>query len=156
MPASWMIVDVELVSGRGEFMEPRPGRQMLVGPTHTMEQFARAIDLAFARWDLSHLSMFALSGDRQVLDWEPDSDVGRPAFRAGIVTLADMDLGEGARFQYVFDMGDDWAHECVVTAVGVRPRDVYGATPRLPVAVWGWGSMPDQYGRLSRDGDELD
>jgi hypothetical protein len=42
VPSSWMIVDVELVSGRGEFMEPRPGRQMLVGPKHTMEQFARA------------------------------------------------------------------------------------------------------------------
>jgi len=32
----------------------------------------------------------------------------------------------------------------------------YGIVPPGPVAIWGWGSIPDQYGRRSFDGDEVE
>jgi len=31
----------------------------------------------------------------------------------------------------------------------VDPLREYGAIPSGPVAIWGWGSIPDQYGRES-------
>jgi len=39
---------------------------MIVGPSHTFEQFAEAIDAAFARWDLSHLHEFELTDGRRI------------------------------------------------------------------------------------------
>jgi hypothetical protein len=39
-----------------------------------------------------------------------------------------------------------------VLEVGVEPEEVYGVRPKGPVAVWGWGAIPDQYGRTTRDG----
>lgn len=38
----------------------------IVGPGHTFEQFAEAIDAAFARWDLSHLHEFELPDGRKI------------------------------------------------------------------------------------------
>ena len=34
------------------------------------------------------------------------------------------------------------------------PVEEYGALPERPVAIWGWGWIPDQYGRERFDGDE--
>ena len=42
-------------------LRPPPGRVFIVGPAHTFEQFAHAINAAFARWDLSHLHQFELA-----------------------------------------------------------------------------------------------
>jgi len=51
---------------------------------------------------------------------------------------------------------DNWQHRCTVLADKVDPVDEYGPVPAGPVAIWGWGSIPDQYGRrsLDDDGDE--
>ena len=38
----------------------------MVGPRHTFAQLAEAIDVAFARWDLSHLHVFELPNGRRV------------------------------------------------------------------------------------------
>jgi hypothetical protein len=62
----------------------------------------------------------------------------------------------GDEFTYIFDLGDDWRHRCVVETEKADPREEYGALPTRPVAIWGWGSIPDQYGRRSRDGDDED
>jgi hypothetical protein len=48
-------IRVDLLGGGGITCDPSPGRIFVVGPSHTFEQFAGAIDAAFARWDLSHL-----------------------------------------------------------------------------------------------------
>ena len=64
------------------------------------------------------------------------------------------ELKPGMEFSYVFDLGDHWRHRCRVQDSKVDPLDTYGVIPELPVAVWGWGSIPDQYGRQSRDGDD--
>jgi hypothetical protein len=58
----------------------------------------------------------------------------------------------GDVFEYVFDLGDNWRHRCTVLAEKADPVDEYGIVPDGPVAIWGWGSIPDQYGR-SFDGD---
>src|SRR5438132_1373996 len=105
---------------------------MIVGPSHTFEQFAQAIDAAFARWDLSHLHEFELADGRRI--GFPDDEFAR-------------EVKPGEEFTYTFDLGDDWRHRCVVEPEKADPREEYGPLPALPVAIWGWGSIPDQYGR---------
>jgi hypothetical protein len=45
---------------------PPPGRIFIVGPSHTFEQLAEAINSAFARWDRSHLHEFELADGRLI------------------------------------------------------------------------------------------
>lgn len=40
-----------------------------------------------------------------------------------------------------------WQHLCTVAAKRVDPVDVLGIIPPGPVPGWGWGDIPDQYGR---------
>ena len=61
MAGTWLQIKVELVGGRGEELEPPPGRVFAVAPTLTFERFADAINRAFGRWDLSHLHMFEMA-----------------------------------------------------------------------------------------------
>ena len=51
----WLAIKVVLTSGLGFHPDQPPGRRMLVSPDHTLAEFAEAIDVAFARWDHSHL-----------------------------------------------------------------------------------------------------
>lgn len=62
-------------------------------------------------------------------------------------------LTAGQQFAYVFDLGDDWAHLCTVADQRIDPQDALGITPDKPLPYWGWGSIPDQYGRRW-DGDD--
>ncbi len=59
---------------------------------------------------------------------------------------------EGEMFEYEFDFGDSWEHRCTVLEIDVEPENVYGVRPKGPVTVWGWGSLPDQYGRATPEG----
>lgn len=142
----WYVIRVELISGRADEFEPPPGRDILISPRHTFKQFAETINSAFARWDLGHLYMFRLADGRAIgiaLEELPH----REAARTKIGKRA-----EGEIFEYEFDFGDGWLHRCTVLEVEVDPDDVYGVRPKGPVAVWGWGSIPDQYGRTAPDG----
>jgi hypothetical protein len=49
----WLSIKVELLSGRDLALEHPAGRVMIASPNHTLAEPADAIDLAFARWDLS-------------------------------------------------------------------------------------------------------
>ena len=66
----------------------------------------------------------------------------------GTTKLSSLKLGQ--RFLYVFDPGDDWTHLCTAADKLIGPAEVVGldadAMPG-PLPHWGWGSMPDQYGR---------
>ena len=62
-------------------------------------------------------------------------------------------LTGGQQFAYVFDLGDDWAHLCTVGPERIEPLDTLGTTPDRPMPYWGWGSIPDRYGRRW-DGDD--
>ena len=124
----------------------------MVGPSHSFADFAEAIDFAFARWDLSHLHEFELTDGRRIgfADADPDehSWLDHTALRVA------REVGPGETFRYVFDLGDDWRHTCQVMGEKVDPRQEYGELPKRPVALWGWGWIPDQYGRETFEGDE--
>ncbi len=110
-------------------------------------------DAAFGRWDLSHLHEFELADGRLI--GFPDDEFGPD------VVWLDHDklkvartVKPGDEFEYSFDLGDNWTHRCVVDPEKVDPLNEYGAIPPGPVPIWGWGSIPDQYGRESLGGDE--
>ena len=160
MARTWLSVTVELLGGRGEELWPWPGRIFAVGPAHTFMSLADAVNDAFARWDRGHLSVFTLADGRVVTDEETGAEMAGSA-GGPIVTPLDIGatkvakvLGPGAEFQFAFDLGDDWTHRCVVGAEKVDPLEVLGIRSDKPLPYWGWGSIPDQYGRrwVSDDG----
>jgi hypothetical protein len=142
----WYVIRVELQSGRGEIFDPPPGRDFLVSPQHSFRQFADAINQSFARWDLGHLYLFRLADGSTIgTPFEDSSD--RAAARTKI---GRRELGEA--FDYEFDFGDSWEHRCTVLDSGVDPEDLFGVRPKGPAVTWGWGAIPDQYGRTTPDG----
>ncbi|UVI35752.1 UPF0158 family protein [Brevibacterium spongiae] len=153
MAKTWLSIDVELLSGRGNTLWPRPGRSFLVGPSHTFADLAGAINTAFARWDLAHLSVFTLADGRTITDEESAEEFAASEFGPLQETLdftrvkVTRTVKPGDEFRFTFDLGDDWTHKCVVAASKVDPVAMFGETPRRLVAHWGWGAMPDQYGR---------
>lgn len=126
--------------------KPSPGRIFIVGPRHSFGNLAEAIDGAFARWDLAHLHSFELADGRRIGIFDPDCPEQWLDERTLKVT---KEVKPGDVFEYVFDFGDDWRHGCTVGPEKADPLEEYGATPSGPVAIWGWGSIPDQYGRSS-------
>jgi hypothetical protein len=139
-------IKVVLVSGRGEELEAPPGRVMLSSADHSLAELAEAIDLAFGRWDISHLHMFTLPNGLALAseDDETDAEAGATTSTA---RLGDIGLEKGSGFQYVFDLGDEWTHDCEVIEVEVDPIEEFGVPPQGPVPIDGWGWIPDQYGR---------
>jgi len=147
----WIAVRVQLTGGGTVEMTNPPGRIMLVGPTHTFRDLADSIDTAFARWDLSHSHEFELPDGRLV--GTPDDDFDDPDLAVGddtTMTVADH-LNAGDTFTYTFDLGDCWLHDCTIDNPDADPSDAYGPLPTRPVPIWGWGDIPDQYGRLTYD-----
>ncbi|MDP9242353.1 MAG: plasmid pRiA4b ORF-3 family protein [Actinomycetota bacterium] len=137
---------MELLHGGARVFDPPPGRDILVSPQHTFRHLADAINTAFARWDLSHLYAFTMADDTRI-EIEPEDESDRPASRT---KLGRREQGEV--FAYEFDFGDSWEHRCTVIETGIDPEETYGDRPKSPVPVWGWGDLPDQYGRRDPDG----
>jgi hypothetical protein len=153
MARTWLQIQVELLGGGGIECDPPPGRIMLVGPAHTFEHLAAAINAAFARWDLSHLHLFELP-DGRVVGFPDDDGLGDEVWIAHATLQVGREVGPGDEFTYVFDLGDDWLHRCRVLPEKADPLEVYGIRPARPVAIDGWGWIPDQYGRESFDPEE--
>jgi hypothetical protein len=65
--------------------------------------------------------------------------------------LGSLGLRPGCTFEYVFDLGDSWRHRCEVQD-SIRLRST--RLPGQPVPIWGWGRIPDQYGRVTEEGEE--
>ncbi len=154
MSARWLSIRVELVSGRGQGYDPPPGRVFAVPPSASFDDLAQAIDTAFGRWDLAHLHQFTLADGTEVSDPEPndeavDSPYGPISKTLPLTVRISGTLSDGDRFGYVFDFGDQWTHQCVVEGPADRPAPA----ERQPVITWGWGSLPDQYGRRWADDD---
>ena len=139
-------------------MRPAPGRIFIVGPSHTFRALAEAINQAFARWDLSHLHEFELAGGRRIgfVDPDPFEDDEVIDDHAALKVVGTVEPGD--EFGFVFDFGDRWEHRCRVLAEKADPRQEWGPgpLPKHPVAIWGWGVIPDQYGRESAEELELE
>lgn len=150
MVRGWFLVRVELVAGMGRKLKHPPGRIMLVGPNHTLRDLAEAIDAAFARWDLSHLHEFHMPDGK--LYGYPDPDYPEYECIDSSTVRAGRLVRRGDRFAYIYDLGDEWKHLCRVGASSVDPVEAFGVVPEKPVPIWGWGWIPDQYGRRW-DGD---
>ncbi len=153
MGRSWLSIRVDLISGGDADLWPRPGRIFAAARRHTFGQLAVAIDDAFARWNRHHLHEFEL-GDGQRIgipdpDFDPDYD--RPLLDIDAVRLSR--LAPDQQFTYVFDLGDCWMHLCTVAQDRVDPQETVGIEPDRPTPYWGWGAIPDQYGRRW-DGDD--
>lgn len=146
MARTWLQVRVELLGGRDIECNPPPGRIFIVGPSHSFEQFAEAIDAAFARWDLSHLHEFELPDGRRI-GFPSDDYAPELVWEDHAVLKVARELKPGQEFSYVFDFGDDWRHRCRVLDEKADPVEEYGSPPQRPVPIWGWGWIPDQYGR---------
>lgn len=159
MARTWLSIAVELIGGRGEELWPRPGRIFAVGPAHTFQDFADAINTAFARWDRAHLNEFTLADGTRITGFDPYEELAEtprgpiilPLDITGAKVFRTVSLGD--QFQFVFDLGDNWTHECTVHTFKVDPLDVLGIRPAGPLPYWGGGNIPDQYGRRSMDDD---
>jgi hypothetical protein len=153
MARTWLSIRVDLVGGGGLTLWPRPGRIFAAARSHSFADLAAAIDDAFSRWDRAHLHMFDLGESGGLLVdqyWDDPPEDSRVDAAVKLSTLT-----AGQQFAYVFDLGDDWAHLCTVGAERIDPLDTLGITPDRPMPYWGWGSIPDQYGR-TWDGDDGD
>jgi hypothetical protein len=95
---------------------------------------------------VAHLHLFTLADGRNLTTlrrWdgkEPERSLDSAATRLSLLSLGDP-------FAYVFDLGDDWAHLCTVGTERIDPLDAVGIVPDQPTAYWGWGELPDRYGR---------
>jgi hypothetical protein len=148
---TWLSVQVELVSGRGDAFWPRPGRIIAAARRHTFWDLARAINLAFGRWDLSHLSEFVLADGTRISHADPWYDPPEGTIEIRDEKLSRLALEE--QFAYTFDFGDGWTHLCRVGSERIDPVADVGLVPELPTAYFGWGTLPDQYGRRWSDDD---
>jgi hypothetical protein len=155
---TWFQVRVDLLSGLGGRLRPSPGRIFIVGPSHSFSALADAINAAFARWDLAHLHEFELADGRRIGFVEPDPfEDDEPVEDQAAIKVAQT-VAPGDEFRFVFDFGDRWEHRCRVLAEKADPREEWGQgpLPAAPVAIWGWGEIPDQYGRRSAAELELE
>ena len=153
MARTWLTIRVELVEGQGERLWPRPGRILAVARSHTFDELAQAIDVAFARWDLGHLHEFRLADGTRLscpAADEDETDLGE-ALDDRRIKLSRLQPRE--QFVYIFDLGDSWTHLCTVEPDKGDPLDEFGEVPGQPVPIAGWGDIPDQYGRRWEDDD---
>jgi hypothetical protein len=147
---AWLSIRVELIEGRGEHFWPRPGRLFAAARNHSFAQLANAIDNAFARWDRSHLHEFELADGTKLGIPDPDFEESRSDDSRSRLSR----LVRGEQFAYEFDFGDGWTHLCTVVEAGLDPLNTLGIVPNAPLPYFGWGNIPDQYGRAWADWDE--
>ena len=145
--ATWLHIQVELERGAGIECDPPPGRIFVVGPGHTFRQLARAIDAAFARWDVAHLHAFELADGRLIGLPDPEPSALPSRWLDHDALTLTRELVPGEQFTYTFDLAESWQHHCEVLEETVDPLLAYGSRPSGPAIVWGWGWIPDQYGR---------
>ena len=92
------------------------------------------------------LQEFTLADQRRLWlpdpNWEIDGTVSEDYRR---VRLSRLHLGE--QFVYVFDLDDDWAHLCTAGPQRIDPGRDPGNPAGRPLPNFGWGDIPDQYGR---------
>ncbi|MDD2964107.1 MAG: plasmid pRiA4b ORF-3 family protein [Bacteroidales bacterium] len=102
---------------------------------HLVMQFAMG-------WDFAHLYEFEIDHERisekseEDIDFDPFADDIREAKET---FLDDFMLGEGVKFKYWYDFGDDWKHTIVIEKL--LPRD---ASVSYPVCTGGKRQCPPE------------
>lgn len=134
MVASWLQIRVGLIGGRGESLDPAPGRIFICGPGHSLGELADAINGAFARWDRSHLHGFELADGRRI--GFPDDEFGPELVwldQDELEVVSEVEPGE--EFSFTFNLGDDWEHRCRVMSDKIDPGEEWGpgTLPEIPV-----------------------
>ena len=129
-----------------------PGPYFWLSTGHSLHELAESIDDAFARWDRSHLHEFKLPDGRRATEHRYLDEAEPGVADADEVTVGEF-LTPGQEFVYTFDFGDAWRHHCTVAAEPIDPGRKVGIVPHLPRPYWGWGVIPDPYGRMW-DGDD--
>ena len=151
----WIVIRVVLLAQGGEGLVDPPGRDLLVSDTNTFGDLASGIDHAFARWDLSHLHEFRLADGRRIGAIDPDGfEDDAVDLDERKVIVQQVGLRPGDALEYVFDLGDRWKHRCTLLRQGVDPVKEFGARPSEVVPIFGWGAIPDQYGRTTPDEED--
>ena len=117
------------------------GRIFIVGPSHSFEQFAEAIDVAFARWDFSHLHSLELA-DGRVIGYPDDSFAPELIWLDHAKLKVAREVNPGEQFEYVFDLGDNWRRRCTVLVKKADPVEEYGPIPDRPAPIWGRDRSP--------------
>lgn len=147
--SEWMTIRVELIGRADDTLASPPGRVLLARSDHVFADLADAVNNAFGRWDLTPLHEFTVDGLRLVPGGDPQDLEAQDSEE---ITLGETGIATGEPFTYVFDLGEGWDHDC-----RVEQTDVEADTAEAdgPIAVFGWGSVPDQYGRETEDDDQL-
>jgi hypothetical protein len=153
---TWIEVEVVLV-GAADDERRDPGRVFAVGPSHSFGQFADAINSAFGRWDRSHLHEFELDGGRKI-GFPDDEFAPEVVWEDQAQVKVCSAVAPAEEFSFTFDFGEGWLHRCRVMAQKIEPREYFGEgpLPKSPLAIFGWGWLPDQYRRESTDDEMLD
>lgn len=99
----------------------------------------------FARSDLSHLHAFELPDARSVAHPDDEMELEDQEQLRAVDAIRPGDV-----FTYTFDWGDEWIHSCIADT-GFDPRTDWGEVPTDVVPIFGWGAIPDQYGREEED-----
>ena len=100
----------------------------IVGPGHTFEQFAEAINTAFARWDRSHLHQFGLA-DGRVIGCPDDTYAPELVWLEHAKLKVTREVKPDDQFEYIFDLGDNWQHRCTVASTKADPSMSTGSCP---------------------------
>lgn len=134
-----------------------PGRIFAVGPSHSFGQLADAINTAFGRWDRSHLHEFELDGARKI-GYPDDEFAPEVVWEDQAQVKVCSAVAPAEEFAFTFDFGEGWLHRCRVMAQKIEPRAYFGdgPLPKSPLAIFGWGWLPDQYRREWPDDGMLD
>jgi hypothetical protein len=118
---------------------------MLVPPSATFDQFALAVDIALGRWDTTPTRIFTAPSEGRHAPQDPDATVPGEALVSEV-------MRPDRRFTYLFDDERRWVHECLVLSV-LDEAEASGLA-QIPVPILGWGSVPDQYERVTPPHDE--
>ena len=115
-------------------IEPPIWRRIRIPDRYTLHQLHRVLQLAVG-WLDYHLYEFTLDAPEDGRrfgvpdpDWDDDGD---ETIDARGVTLRQLALEAGARFQYVYDFGDGWTHDIVVERVEAGSDDPEASYPAL-------------------------
>ncbi|MGQ9888920.1 MAG: plasmid pRiA4b ORF-3 family protein [Aggregatilineales bacterium] len=120
-----------------KYAKPPIWRRLLVSSDTTLADLHDIIQIAMG-WTDSHLHHFEIEG-RYYRAHKPGFDLDLEVADAHRLKLDKVVRGEGFKFEYVYDFGDNWEH--VILVEKILPFD---PTQKLPVCVKGRRACPPE------------